>query len=111
LISEEVLTEERKQRIIKEMHECPIGGHQGIQRTYERIKLYVSWPNMKSEIEEYIKNCNVCQRNKVKTRQELEITDTQSEPWNKIALDILGPLPLSENNYRYILTCQDNLTK
>jgi hypothetical protein len=54
LISEKGITEERKQRIIKEMHECPIGGHQGIHRTYERIKLYVSWPNMKSEIEEYI---------------------------------------------------------
>jgi hypothetical protein len=96
------------------MHECPIGGHQGIHRTYERINLYIYWPNMKSEIENYFKNCDVCQRNKVTrplTRQELEITDTQSEPWNKSALDIVGPLPLSENNYRYILTCQDNLTK
>jgi hypothetical protein len=62
----------------------------------------------------YIKNCDVCQRNKATrplTRQELEITDTQPEPWNKIALDIVGPLPLTENNCRYILTCQDNLTK
>lgn len=69
---------------------------------------------MKSEIEEYIKNCDVCQRNKVTrplTRQELGNIDTQSEPWNKIALDIVGLLPLSENNCRYILTCQDNLTK
>jgi hypothetical protein len=31
-------TEERNQKIIAEMHNCPIG-HQGIQRTIERIKL------------------------------------------------------------------------
>jgi hypothetical protein len=29
----EELTEEREQRIIAEMHNCPIGGHLGIQRT------------------------------------------------------------------------------
>ena len=45
------------------------------------------------------------------TRQELEITDTQSEAWVKIALDIVGPLPLSESGNKYVLTCQDNLTK
>lgn len=114
LITEDELTEERKQKIIKEMHSDPIGGHQGIHRTLERIKLYISWSNMKSDIENYIRNCDICQRNKATrplTRQELEITDTQSEPWNKIALDVVGPLPRTENNCKYILTCQDNLTK
>ena len=114
LISEEDPTEDRKQRIIREMHQCPIGGHQGIHRTLERIKLYITWPNMKQEIETFIRNCDTCQRNKATrplTRQELEITDTQSEPWIKIALDVVGPLPITENNNKYLLTCQDNLTK
>lgn len=114
LITPEELTETRKQAIIKEMHLCPIGGHQGINRTLERVKLYVQWPLMKQEIENYIRSCDTCQRNKNTrplTRQELEITDTQSEPWIKIALDLVGPLPLTEDGNRYLLTCQDNLTK
>jgi hypothetical protein len=28
------------------MHNCPIGGRECIQRTTERIKLYISWPNL-----------------------------------------------------------------
>ena len=114
LITSDELTEDRKLAIIKEMHDCPIGGHNGINRTMERIKLYLQWPQMKQDIENYIRNCDICQKNKAtrpQTRQELEITDTQDEPWIKVALDIVGPLGLSENGNKYILTCQDNLTK
>jgi hypothetical protein len=45
-VNVEELTLERKRRIISEMHNCPVGGHQGIHRTIERIKLYTSWPNL-----------------------------------------------------------------
>jgi hypothetical protein len=39
-VNVEEITDERKRRIIAEMHNCPIGGHKGIHRTIERIKLY-----------------------------------------------------------------------
>jgi len=38
------------------MHECPIGGHQGVQRTYGRFKLYVTWLGMFQDVEDYIRN-------------------------------------------------------
>jgi hypothetical protein len=37
------------------MHENPTGGLLGMNRTYERIKRFVSWPGMKQEIEDYVK--------------------------------------------------------
>lgn len=39
------------------------------------------------------------------------ITDTSEQAFEKIALDIVGPLPLTESGNKYILTIQDNLTK
>jgi hypothetical protein len=30
----------KQQKILQEMHECLIGGHRGVQRTYDRVKLY-----------------------------------------------------------------------
>jgi len=107
------LDKERQQKIIREMHDCPIGGHQGITRTLERIQLYTTWPNIEQDVKDYIRNCKICQTNKHsrETKQMLEITDTQSEPWNKIYLDIIGPLPITEEGYKYLLTCQDNLSK
>ena len=28
-------SKETQRKILKEMHDCPIGGHQGVQRTYD----------------------------------------------------------------------------
>jgi hypothetical protein len=63
-VNAEEITDERKQRIIAEMHNCPIGGHQGIQRTIERIKLYTFWPNLDQGVTQYIKECKTCQLNR-----------------------------------------------
>jgi hypothetical protein len=108
------ISEERKLKLLKEMHECPVGGHQGIQRTYERLKLYVSWPNMFKDVEAYIRKCPVCQLNKQtlpKVKADLQITDTQEQPWDKIYLDIVGPFSMSVKGNKYLFTCQDNLSK
>ena len=96
------------------MHECPIGGHQGVQRTYDRLKLYVTWPGMFQNVEYYIRKCEVYQKNKFTgpyVEAPLQETDTQYQPWDKLYLDIVGPLPMTEEGYKYILTCQDNLSK
>ena len=39
------------------------------------------------------------------------ITDTPGPVFEKIALDIVGPLPKTKNNKEYILTIQDQLSK
>jgi hypothetical protein len=43
------------------MHNCPVGGHQGIQRAIERIKLYISWPGLDQDVAQYIKQCKTWQ--------------------------------------------------
>ena len=109
-----IASKEKQQKILKEMHECPIGGHQGVQRTFERLKLYVTWPGMFHDVEEYITNCRVCQQNKFTgpyIKAPFHETDTQFHPWDKLYLDIVGPLPLTEDGHKYVLTCQDNLSK
>ena len=60
-----ITSKEKQQKILKEMHECPVGGHQGVQRTYDRLKLYVTWPGMFQDVEDYIRGCEVYQRNKL----------------------------------------------
>jgi hypothetical protein len=113
-VNVEEITDERKQKIISEMHNCPVGGHQGIQRTFERIKLYISWPGIDQDVTQYIKQCKVCQLNKEthpNIKLPLTVTDTKATPWEKIYLDIVGPLPITTTNMKYILTCQDNLSK
>ena len=66
-----------------------------MNRTLDRIKLYTSWPGMKQEIEDYIRQYDVCQKNKItqrKTKLPLQITDTPEVVWQNCSMDIVGPL-------------------
>ena len=56
----EISSEERK-KMLQEFHVEPLGGHLGMNRTFDRIKLYMSCSGMKYDIEEYIRKCEDCQ--------------------------------------------------
>ena len=108
-----ITPKEKRQKILQEMHECPTGGHQGIQRTYDRLKLYVTWPGMFHDVQDYITRCKICQKNKFTgpyVQAPFQETDTQFQPWDKLYLDVVGPLPMTEEGHKYMLTCQDNLS-
>ena len=69
---------------------------------------------MKRDIQDFIRACHSCQKNKllcIKTRQPLVITDTSANAFDKVALDLVGPLPITPDGNQYVLTMQDNLTK
>ena len=105
---------DKRRDIIIENHVSAIGGHKGITKTYYRIKQRYYWPQMKREIENFVNNCRDCQLKKlvrVKVRQEMILTDTPDAAFDKVSMDIMGPLPTSQNGHNYILTIQDLLTK
>jgi hypothetical protein len=107
-------TEEEKLIIFKQFHDSVIGGHLGINKTIKKIKNQCNWKGMKEDIKNYITNCTSCQKNKVsnrKIRQPMVITSTSSRPFEKIFLDIVGPLITTMSGNTYILTMQDDLTK
>jgi hypothetical protein len=58
-------SEDRKRQILYEHHDAPLGGHRGMNITCKAIRENYSWPDMKREVEEYIKQCKSCQINKV----------------------------------------------
>ncbi|KMQ91307.1 enzymatic polyprotein endonuclease reverse [Lasius niger] len=58
-------TEEEKQRILYEYHDAPVGGHQGVERTINRIRLTHNWRGITRDVEEYIAKCERCQKNKL----------------------------------------------
>jgi len=85
-----------------------------MNKTYERIKLFTTWPGMKQEIEDYIQKCEICQKNKItqhKVKMPLQITTTHNVVWKKCCMDIVGPLTVTTESHKYILTFQDELSK
>lgn len=110
----ETLSEEDQLQIIHEFHENPMGGHQGNTRTHQRISQHHNWKGMRKQIKKYIRECATCQANKSSNRTAREpmmITTTASRPFEKIYMDIVGPLTKSYNGNVFILTLQDDLSK
>lgn len=100
--------------ILKENHNSASSGHNGIVRMYKRIKSKYMWPNMKKQITDYVNNCKSCQVNKTvrrKNKSPMIITTTSTTSFERVAMDIVGPLPTSSDGNRFILTLQDDLTK
>ena len=107
-------SEAERPLIIAENHDSVVGGHKGETKTYERIRESYYWKNMKDDIHNYIQTCSSCQKKKlvrVKTKQPMQITDTPTKVFEKLQMDIVGPLPETETGNRYILTWQDCLSK
>jgi hypothetical protein len=103
-----------REAIITENHASALGGHKGVTKTYNRMRVNYYWNTMKKDIQEFIQKCRKCQIKKltrVKTKQPMIITDTPGTAFDKISLDIMGPLPITNKGNKYVLTIQDLLTK
>jgi hypothetical protein len=66
------------------------------------------------DVEEYIQKCESFYKNKitqVNTKLPLQLTTTPNTILQKMDIDVVGPINISSNQNRYILTMQDKLTK
>ncbi|KAL4088886.1 hypothetical protein QTP88_023970 [Uroleucon formosanum] len=79
--------------------------HGGGAATCRIIKARFVWPGMDREILRWVKTCEPCQRAKIHRH-----TTTPLTPLAPSDLDLVGPLPAS-NNVKYLLTCIDRFTR
>lgn len=99
--------------ILNDFHMLPTGGHAGINRMYRNVCRKFIWKNLKEDIKKFIKNCRECQtcKHSKYTREPMVITNTPKSVFERITLDLVGPLPEDDFENKYILTIQDELSK
>ena len=96
------------------MHESLVGGgHFGFQKTYEKIRRRVYFPNMVKIVRDYVKYCETCQFRKrpLNARAGLLQPIKVGGVFETMELDVQGPFRVSSNGMKYIVSCQDYLTK
>jgi hypothetical protein len=51
-------------KLIAAFHSSAIGGHSGVQATYQRLSKLFTWQGMKIAVSEFVSQCDVCQHAK-----------------------------------------------
>lgn len=104
---------EMRQIILNDFHILPSGGHAGMSRMYNNIKRFYFWNGLQKDVQDFVKRCDECQRYKHSRPyvEPMTITTTASSAFQRVFLDLVGPLPVDCDNNQYILTLQCELTK
>ena len=94
-------------------HSIPIAGHLGRDKTISRITQRFYWPTVFCDVAEYCRRCPECQRTArgSQLRVPLVPLPVMKEPFEWIAMDIVGPLPHSRRGNQYILVVCDYTTR
>jgi hypothetical protein len=97
-------------KFISTFHSTALGGgHSGIHATYKRIKTLFVWNSIKTEMENFVKQCPICQHaktEKVHPPGLLQPLPILAGAWQDLTLDFIESLPNSEG-YNCILVIVD----
>jgi len=104
------------QKIFKWAHEHVSAGHFGISATQKRLRSRFFIPNLDVRVVTAVTNCVNCiqKRNYIDKNQHMFHRSLETGPFQKIYVDIVGPLAESEWNgtkVSYIVTMMDGFTK
>jgi transposase InsO family protein len=116
----EIQVQKNKWRII-----CPVAfrntviwdshkqAHTGVFRTTKRIQLHWYWPRMNANIRQLVKTCEICQMAKNGGNQHPMSKQRlyAGRPWQKVAVDLVGPLPETPRGNKWILVIMDHFTR
>ncbi|VDI26371.1 Hypothetical predicted protein [Mytilus galloprovincialis] len=96
------------------LHDTKTAGHLGIKKTYEKAKLSpFYWRNMQESIKNYVNQCEICgeRKNPPNKKRHCMKSYVVGDPFERIATDIAGPFPITDNKNRYILVVGDYFSK
>lgn len=104
--------ESLRKEILHEAHVLPTAGHAGIIRMYNNLKRRYEWPHMFEQIAEFVNKCEQCKQMKhlQQRKTTLTLTTTSSRPFERVLLDIVGPVNIGQR-MKYALTIQDDFSK
>ena len=113
-VTQIVVPKPLRAKILQLAHDIPAAAHLGITKTKHRVQQHFYWPTMISDIKHYVQTCDVCQRLGKSGKPAvapLHNLPVITEPFERIAIDIVGPLPVCrESGNRFILTVIDHCT-
>jgi hypothetical protein len=108
-----VIPGSRRAEVMKEVHDGVTGGHMGVARTVAKLRERYYWVSCQADVKVWCKKCATCaasngppRRPKAPMRQY-----NVGSPFERIAIDVAGPFPESDQGNKYIVVVMDYFSK
>lgn len=104
-----------RQALIELAHDGRFSGHVGVRNTTSKLQRHFYWPSLRADVARHCKECIVCQQvGKVNTPPKIvplcKIPHLP-EPFTKVQVDVVGPLPRTSKSNEYIITLIDTTSR
>ena len=112
-ISLRVLPQCMRRDAWRQLHEDHGGGHLGISKTLGKLRERFFWTGQSLDVKKWCEACTTCSAKKGpprKPRAPLQQYNV-GYPGERVAVDVLGPLPETTAGNRYLLCVMDYFTK
>ena len=108
-----VLPEDLRQTAFEAHHSHTTASHCGVKKTLSALQSRYYWPGLTSAVHRLVARCHVCGSKKTwgKKRRSPLKQYVVGAPMERIAIDILGPLPETPWKNKLILVVGDYFTK
>ena len=104
-----VVPQNRRGEILMECHDA---GHPGYVRTLAKIREAYFWPSMVKDVSTHLKNCTTCKAIKSTKGGKAPLKPlVVTRPLEMVSMDVVGPLPVSEQGNKYIITMMDMFSR
>ncbi|GJP59195.1 hypothetical protein CLOP_g9431 [Closterium sp. NIES-67] len=100
--------------LIQEAHDSNFSGHYGIDKTAKLLSRNYYWPDLSTDVQQYVTSCATCQRMKSSRLRRaglLQPLEPPSRPWQQVTMDFVTSLPAGPSGNDAILVVVDRLTK
>ncbi|TLD05659.1 reverse transcriptase domain protein [Venturia nashicola] len=87
-----------REKVLQCFHDGPVRGHPGTTKMLQLVQDRFYFPRMRHAVEEYVRKCAICRRNKHDRHAPyglLQPLQVPTRPWQSVAMDFIVKLPPS----------------
>ena len=108
-----ILLRNMQETALKAHHNHTTASHRGVNKTLGAIRARYYWPGLTSQVKKWVRVCHDCgaKKNWGKKRRSPLQQYVVGAPMERLAMDILGPLPLTPRGNKFVLVVTDYFTK
>ncbi len=108
-----VVPRPKTETVMELAHSHPMAGHLGALNTIQRIRDRFHWPGLDAEVKRFCRACPTCQRTSPSTPPPSPLIPLPiiEVPFERIGMDLVGPLPKSARGHEHILVVVDYATR